>query len=90
MLLEYNEKAVIDILSIVDKYGVEFAVGVSIDEQAERLFMLYKQYRQRLLSRARPHDLMEKFSEIARIQMSPELLEAVKNELALKKLQGIL
>lgn len=88
MLLEYNEKAVKDILDIADKYNVVFEM--SVDEQVEHLFMLYKQHRQRLLSRAKPHDLMEKFSEIARIQMSPELLEAVKNELALKKLQGIL
>lgn len=88
MLLEYNEKAVNDILNAADKYNVKF--DVNVDEQAEHLFMLYKQHRQRLLSRARPHDLMIKFSEIARIQMSPELLEAVKSELALRKLQGIL
>ena len=88
MLLEYNEKAVKDILNAADMYNVVF--DVSVDEQAKRLFILYKQHRQRLLSRARPHDLMEQFSLIARIEMSPELLEAVKNELALKKLQGIL
>lgn len=88
MLLEYSEQAVKDILITADRNSV--VLDVDIDEQAERLFMLYKRHHQHLLSKTKPHDIMEKFSEIARIQMSPELLEAVKNELALKKLQGIL
>lgn len=89
MLLEYSEQAVKDILNAANSRSIVFEV--SIDEHAERLFMLYKHKQQSAIPKRDAIDnVIQRFSEIAQLEMSPELLEAVKSELALKKLQGIL